>query len=147
MNRNVLVSVRGMFLAPAESEKDELELLVPGEYFERGGSRYILYEEQSTDFEEPIKNLVKITGKKVELRKRGLITANLVFDENTENMSHYTTPFGSIVMGIAATKIEISDSPDKLEIKMAYKLELNYEHGSDCNIEIKVSNLGETTEK
>ena len=103
MDRDVLVSVKGIFLAPSETESDSAQVIAPGQYFERRGSRYITYEEHSSDFEEPIRNLIKIGEGRIEILKRGLISTNLVFEKGEMHMSHYTMPYGSIVMGVAAT--------------------------------------------
>ena len=70
------------------------------------------------DFAEPTVNYIKISRKGMEVRKKGVVNVHMVFEQGKKNMTYYTTPYGTIEMGIAATN-------------------LNQEHVADCYLAIK----------
>ena len=59
-------------------------------------------------------------------------------EENKKNITHYYTPYGSLLIGIDAKQVSIEEKEDFMEIKVAYALELNQEHTADCDIKITV---------
>ena len=135
MDKDVIVRVKGSFTGPAE---EEVELIAPGQYYTRNGAQYILYDEMDEALGEPVKNTIKITPNKVSLRKRGPVVADMSFESGMEQMATYTTPFGSLVLGVMARGMKIDQSEHELNIKLDYELEIEYEHTSDCVIDIAV---------
>ena len=136
MEKDVLVRVRGSFTGPEDGE--DIELIAPGQYFLRNGAQYVIYDEMDEALGEPIKNTIKITPDKVSLRKRGPVVADMSFESGTEKLATYTTPFGSLVLNILAKNMVIDQTEDELNIKLDYELEIEYEHTSDCVIDIAV---------
>ena len=136
MEKDVLVRVRGSFTGPEDGE--DIELIAPGQYFLRNGAQYVVYDEMDEALGEPIKNTIKITPDKVSLRKRGPVVADMSFESGTEKLATYTTPFGSLVLNILAKNMVIDQTEDELNIKLDYELEIEYEHTSDCVIDIAV---------
>ena len=53
-------------------------------------------------------------------------------------MTYYTTPFGTLQMGIAATSLELTESEENLHMKADYALDMNEEHVADCYLAIQV---------
>jgi uncharacterized beta-barrel protein YwiB (DUF1934 family) len=60
----------------------------------------------------------------------------MVFEKNQKNVTYYYTPFGSLLMGIDAKKIDVQEAEDSIQIDVEYGLELNYEHIANCRIRI-----------
>lgn len=138
MDKNVLIHVRGLQLMDADSGQEPLEIVVPGEYYFRNGSHYLRYEELMEDFSEPTINYIKMAPEGMELRKKGLVNVHMVFEQGKKNMTYYTTPFGTIQMGIAATNLALDESKDALNMKVDYALDMNEEHIADCYLSIQV---------
>ena len=136
MDKDVFVRVKGSFTGPADGE--DIELIAPGQYFLRGGAQYIVYDEVDEALGEPIKNTIKITPDKVSLRKRGPVVADMSFESGEERVATYTTPFGSLVLNVLARDMVIRQTENELNIKLDYELEIEYEHTSDCVIDIAV---------
>ena len=103
MDKEVLIHVRGLQTMDADGEQEPLEIVVPGQYYFRNGSHYLRYEEIMEDFAEPTVNYIKISPKGMEVRKKGVVNVHMVFEQGKKNMTYYTTPYGTIEMGIAAT--------------------------------------------
>ena len=52
-------------------------------------------------------------------------------------MAFYTTPFGTLEMGISATNLELEESDGQIAMKVNYSLDLNREHVADCCLDIR----------
>ena len=84
------------------------------------------------NFSEPTINYIKMAPRGMEVRKKGLVNVHMVFEQGKKNMTYYTTPFGTIQMGIAATNLALDESEDSLNMKVDYALDMNEEHIADC---------------
>jgi uncharacterized beta-barrel protein YwiB (DUF1934 family) len=74
----------------------------------------------------------------MELTKSGLVSVQMVFEEGKKNLTQYNTPYGSLMMGVEATKMQFAETEDIIKINVDYALEINEEHSADCNIRITV---------
>ena len=138
MTKEVLIRVQGLQAISEEGEQEPIELVVPGEYYFRNGSHYLKYEEMLDDTARPTVNYIKMSGKGMEVRKKGLVNVHMVFEPGKKNMSYYTTPFGTLEMGISATRLEISEEQDILEARVHYSMDMNSEYYAECYLEIEV---------
>ena len=137
MDKEVLIHVSGLQTIDAEGEQEPIEIVVPGEYYFRNGSHYLRYEELMEDFAEPTITYIKISPKGMEVRKKGVVNVHMVFEQGKKNMTYYTTPYGTIEMGIAATNLNLEEGDSSLNMKVDYALDMNQEHVADCYLAIK----------
>ena len=63
---------------------------------------------------------------------------HMIFEKDKKNMTCYTTPYGSMMMGIDARSISIEESDDEIHAQIQYALDVNYEHLADCTISLSV---------
>ena len=121
---------------PAD-EQEPIELVVPGQYYFKNGSHYLRYEELMDETStEPTVNYIKISSKAVEVRKKGLVNVHMVFERGKKNMTYYSTPYGTVEMGIAATGVMIEESENGIDMKVDYALEMNEEYVADCYLTV-----------
>lgn len=137
MEKEVLICVKGIHAMDENGERVPIEMVVPGEYYFRNGSHYLRYEEILEDSGEPTVNYVKISDKGLEVRKKGLVNVHMVFEPGKRNVSYYTTPFGTLKMGICATGVDVEQQENTLRVKANYSLDMNEEHASDCSLMIE----------
>ena len=137
MDKEVLIHVRGLQTIDADGDQEPVEIVVPGQYYFRNGSHYLRYEEILEDFAEPTINYIKISPKGMEVRKKGVVNVHMVFEQGKRNMAFYTTPFGTLEMGISATNLELEESDGQIAMKVNYSLDLNQEHVADCCLDIQ----------
>lgn len=137
MTKEVIVTICGLQSGP-DSDGEPIEMITTGEYFYKNNKHYILYEEVMEGETAPTKNRIKIAPGYMELTKRGLVSVDMLFEENKKNITHYNTPYGSLLMGIEAKKVEIAEAEDEIKVSVDYALELNEEHAADCDIKISV---------
>ena len=120
MQKEVLIHVRGLQMMDAQGDQEPIEIIVPGQYYFRNGSHYLRYEELLDETAEPTINYIKVSGKGLEVSKKGLVNVHMVFEQGKKNMTYYTTPYGTLQMGISATNLELTESEENLQIKADY---------------------------
>ena len=141
MTKDVLLKISGMQFTADNGDPDEpepVEIIAPGEYYFKNGKHYIMYEEVMEGFDGVTKNVLKLQGDLLEVTKRGTSNVHMIFEKDKKNMTCYTTPYGSMMMGIDARSISIEESDDEIHAQIQYALDVNYEHLADCTISLSV---------
>lgn len=146
MEKEVLLALKGLQFAMDEEGAQALETITPAEYYKRNDSHYVVYDEITEGFTDTTKSIIKFRGSQVEVTKKGLVNVHMVFEEKKKNMTSYSTPFGSILIGIDTDEIKIKEEDDKIYVNVVYSLEANYEHMADCKIEMSIRSRGERLE-
>lgn len=140
MTKDVLIAIKGMQFEGAE-DPEEIEVIQRGQYYERNGSHYLMYEEPVEGTTEIIKSRIKFKENEVQVAKKGAVNTTLTFTKNEKNMTNYATPFGNLVVGIDTQRIALELTESKMDIKVDYALDINYEFLADCKISIEVTAL------
>ena len=136
MTKDVLITIRGVHTM--DEEDNDVEMIVRGDYYQKNGKHYVLYEELLEGFKEPVKNIIKITPTSMDITKKGTATTHMLFEKNRKNISCYSTPLGEMVVGIQANHFAVDEQADSLKVNVDYSLDINYEHMSDCRILVDV---------
>lgn len=137
MDKDVLIHVRGLQMMQTEEGQEPIEIVVPGQYYFRNGSHYLRFEEMLDDTSEPTVNYIKMSSGGVEVRKKGLVNVHMVFEQGKKNMTYYTTPYGTLQMGIATTNLELTEHAGSIDMKVDYALDMNEEHVADCYLSVQ----------
>ncbi len=137
MTKDVLVSIKGLQMMAAEGE-DEVEVVTSGNYLQKNGKHYIRYEEVVEGMDGTIQNLIKLDGNSMEVTRKGLTSTHMIFEKNKKNETYYNTPFGSLLVGISATNIDVKDYREQIDVTIQYALDINYEHMADCTINMNI---------
>ena len=139
MTKDILISIKGLqFEGPADNKHQEnVELIVPGTYYEKNGTRYLVYEEEMDGVPEKIRTMLKLRPERVELSKSGAMAVSMVFEKGEKNLSRYNTPFGGLMVGIDTTDIKIIENDDDMNLEIYYHLDLNYEYFADCRVVVR----------
>ncbi len=142
MTKDVLVHISGLHLetdADAGKENETIEVIVPGFYYFKAGKHYILYEEIDEDG-RVTKNQIKICeDKRVEIRKRGILTAHMIFETGKKTQTCYQTPYGQMQVAMETRRNLITIGEKRICIEIDYSLEVNQNPFSDCRIEISIT--------
>lgn len=141
MNKDVMISVKGIHFDTANGNEN-IEVFLPGQYYKKGDSHYLVYEEllDATKPKETCKNMIKFNNNSMTINKKGAVNASMIFDLNKKNLTNYTTPYGSIMIGLDTQSITLTENDSNINLKIKYSLDVNYEFLSDCNISITASN-------
>ena len=146
MTKDVLLSISGLHqdVTGIEAQGDEpgsepIEVISPASYYKKNGKHYVIYDELVEGIPGKIKKKGRITdNQKLEIIKSGIPNTHMVFEQGKKNMTYYTTPYGTLQMGISATNLELTESEENLQIKADYALDMNEEHVADCYLAIQV---------
>lgn len=138
MTKEVIAVIRGLHFS-MEDGTDKIETITPAEYFYRGGCHYLVYEDLDEGSGELTRNLLKCRPQAAELTRKGMVDVHMVFEENKKNVARYTTPFGSVMIGIDTTRVEIDEQQEKIQFSIDYVLEINYEQFANCSIHVEIS--------
>lgn len=137
MKKDVLVSISGLQF---EIDKEEaVEVISVGEYYNRNGKHYILYDEILEEVEGITNCILKISDKQVSIQKKGANNVHMVFEVNRKNITYYNTPFGDLQIGINTTSIKVTEEAEQIIVNIKYELDINYSHVSDCEIQVKIT--------
>lgn len=136
MTKNVLITIRGVHTL--DHEDNDVEMIVRGDYYQKNGKHYILYEEILEGAEERVKNVIKISPSSMDIIKKGVTNSRMLFEKNKKNLSCYSTPVGNLVIGIQANHFYVEEQENSIKVNVDYSLDINYEHMSDCRICVDV---------
>lgn len=139
MEKDVLIRVKGLQVLVEEEEEDNpIEVIVAGQYYLKNGNHYFRYEEVVEDFpDEKTVNYVKIGKDGVEVRKSGLMNVHMVFEPDKKSNSYYTTPFGTLELGIYTMGITVEEEENKLKMQVEYALDMQGEYVADCSLSLE----------
>lgn len=136
MTKDVIVSISGLQF---EIDEDEaVEVITVGEYYNRNGNHYILFDELSQEENGATKNTFKISDKQVDIMKKGINNVHMVFEVNKQNMTYYKTPFGDLLIQINTTSLSLTEEENEMVVQISYDLNVNYSYISECFIQIKI---------
>ncbi len=136
MTKDVLITIRGVHTL--DHEDNDVEMIVRGDYYQKNGKHYILYEEILEGAEERVKNVIKISPSSMDIIKKGVTNSRMLFEKNKKNLSCYSTSVGNLVIGIQANHFYVEEQENSIKVNVDYSLDINYEHMSDCRICVDV---------
>lgn len=137
MTKDVLVKISGLQFSDDQGN-DPVEIITTGNYYKKNGKHYILYDEVQEGFDGVTKSIIKVNNDFLDVTKKGVTNVHMMFEKNKKNMSYYNTPFGNLLVGINATDVKVNETEDNIDIKVDYKLEVNYEHLAECSISMNI---------
>lgn len=137
MTKDVIVSISGLQFAE-ESTNEPVEIITMGDYYEKNGKHYIVYDEVMEGFEGTTRNRIKLAEDCLDITKKGVSNVHMLFEKNKKNVTYYYTPFGSLLIGIDAKNIDVTEDEHHIHVTVDYALEINYEHMADCKISMNI---------
>lgn len=69
MTKDVIVSISGLQM-PAEGDAEPVEVITVGDYYQKNGKHYVLYEEVNEGFEGSTKNIIKMQENCIDITKK-----------------------------------------------------------------------------
>lgn len=134
-----LISISGLQFADGENG-EPVEVITSGCYYKKNGKHYILYDEVAEDTAGTTKNIIKLGNEMLDITKRGETNVHMMFEKDKKNVTYYYyyTPYGNLLIGIDATKVQVEETEHNLSVKVDYALEVNYEHMADCKITMNI---------
>ena len=121
-----------------DNESITITTRAEGEYFERGNSTYLLYDEKDPDDDSVTKNMLKLSGRVLSLSKKGAVNSNMTWEEGKNIVSDYSSAFGRLALSVETGRLEISNSEGDLHLEVHYRLSMEDTFLSDKSLTIHV---------
>lgn len=137
MTREVELSISGLQWGE-NMDGDQIETVIPAEYFKKNGSHYLLYEEAMEGFTQTSKNRIKFKDHFLELTRQGILNTHMIFEEGKKHMTDYATPYGNLILGIDSEKVCVEEGEDCIRVTAEYKIEIGDEPISTNKIHIQI---------
>jgi uncharacterized beta-barrel protein YwiB (DUF1934 family) len=139
MTDRVLLTISGLqFVAEEDGANEAVEVITPGDYYKKNDKHYVVYDEVMEGFSGSTKNIIEVSDRHVDIIKSGVSSVNLAFEKDKKNVSHYYTPFGSLLIGIETKNIDVEEGVDNIDIKVNYDLEINHQFMANCDISMNI---------
>lgn len=138
MKKDVLISISGIQFSEGANELAPMETVVAGEYYQKNGAHFLMYDEIVEEWGQPIHNFIKIRGGSVEIRRRGLLNTHMVFEQDKKSMTSYRLPFGEMKFGISTTGVKVEEESEWLTALVNYALDIDGKFFADCEVHIDV---------
>ncbi len=135
MTKDVLLSIKGI---QVESSEEDIEIITVGEYSHDEKRHYVHYDEILEGFPEVVKSTLRFDPSCVELIKEGPMNVHMVFEKEKKNVTYYNTPYGDLLVGLKANRIDIKEKEHSINVDIEYSLEINNQHISDCSIAMDI---------
>ena len=136
MTKEILLSIAGLHLA--HGEDGNIEVVTAGDYYNRGGKHYILYDEVTEGMDGHTSNVIKIGENSLEITKKGLLNTRLVVEKGKSHRTVYQTPFGDIELSLTGQELTVTETEERIDIRAEYVLAVNEENLSECTIEMNI---------
>ena len=114
MTKEILLSIAGLHLA--DGEDGNIEVVTAGDYYNRGGKHYILYDEVTEGMDGHTSNVIKIGENSLEITKKGLMNTRLVVEKGKSHRTVYQTPFGDIELSLTGQELTVTETEERIDI-------------------------------
>lgn len=123
MEQNVRVHVAGYQRSGTETE--EIHLCAKGCYYDRGETKYLIYEESGTETPEKYKVTLKITADRVLMIRKGTGSSRLEFIAGQSIRCDYDTGSGILPLTVHTHRILTALESSGVKIHLMYDLFYN----------------------
>ena len=125
MEKDVIISIQGL-QHYAGMDSDNIELVTEGKLEDAEGALRLSYQESELTGMEGTTTVFHVEPERVTLLRMGNVSSEMVFEEGRRHMSLYSTPYGSMEVGILARELRstLDQNGGKLEIN--YDIEINH---------------------
>lgn len=119
-------------------DADKVEIITSGSYYKKNNKHYLMYDEIGEGQDEVTKNVARFNNEEFHISKSGYTNVNMSFEENKRNIANYITPYGSLLVGIDASRVDVIENEEDIQVDIAYSLDVNYEHMADCRLHMDI---------
>ncbi len=113
--QKIHITITGTQYPAQAGEVDEPVITVQeteAEYFQKGESNYLFYEEQPEGFKAPLKTRIKRKGETLEIHRQGLGGSTMFFAPGQSYRTEYYTPYGMLLLDIVTDKLTVGSGED-----------------------------------
>ncbi len=137
MEKQVFINIEGSHSRPEDSYSSQTNTQGVLRLLENGYE--LSYEEPDDELKGCVTTLLIEDGGLVTITRDGAYTTQMVMERGQRHVCHYATPFGDMLLGIFAKKVESSVTEDGGELLLHYTIDVNADLASSNELKITVS--------
>ncbi|MDF2883471.1 MAG: hypothetical protein K0R54_4028 [Clostridiaceae bacterium] len=107
-----------------EIDDEIVEVVTPGNFFKKEEKYYAVYEETEISGMKGTTTTLKIEDNKVSLIRIGSTSTKMEFYKKEENVSMYTTPFGTLQLKIKTSDLDVDVNENGGDVTVNYDLSI-----------------------
>ncbi|MBI6874050.1 DUF1934 domain-containing protein [Clostridium aciditolerans] len=136
MKKRAIISVSSK---QKSDENDLIEVVTPGDFYEKDGSYYAVYKETEISGMEGTTTTLKISDDKFSIIRMGSTSAKMEFDKKAKSVSMYNTPYGTLELKIETKTLSVNVGEKGGDIQVNYNLTVSGQtpHNTQLKINIK----------
>lgn len=137
MTKDVMISIRGL-QEYDQQDSDHIELVTAGTLTTTKDGYHLTYEESAlTGMEGTVTNF-EISPRQVILTRTGAICSEMVFELGRRHLSLYTTPYGTLEVGVAAHSVHSTIGETGGELEINYAIDIDHALAGENTFHIQV---------
>lgn len=137
MGKPVIITVTGTQINEY-GDIDSQEFITTGTYHIKNGAYFIMYSESEITGMAGTATSVKAERGRVILNRMGTSQHKQVFESGYRHSTYYVTPFGTMYMAVASSKVDVNLTDSGGSINLEYVLEVDNEKVSDNTLALAV---------
>ena len=119
-------------------ESDTVELTTAGKLEQAADGLVLTYYESENTGMEGVVTSLRVRDSEVQLERSGAMSSLLVLEKGKRHMSCYTTPHGSLMMGVYTNELHNRMTSQGGELEFHYTLDINSCMTSSHNVRVTV---------
>lgn len=141
--KDIIVTIRDRHTQDGDSESSEL--ITTGMFSGTENAYSIRYTEQNAELESSVTTLRVEGGDRVVMVRTGKYAAEMIIEKNKRHSCHYTTPYGSFMLGIYANEItsKVAQNGTKGKLRLRYTLDFNSSNATENELDIQFEEVKE----
>ncbi len=137
LTKNVMISITGL-QEYENAETDAIELTTAGALTKIPGGYQLSYEESALTGMEGTLTSFEISPNRVVLTRTGQLNSEMVFEKGVRHLSLYSTPMGSLEVGVAARKVHSTINDQGGELVINYAIDIDHQLAGENSFSLKV---------
>lgn len=131
--KQIILNIVGEQVTP-DGDTNRMEMITEGRFFERDGMKTFEYEENEQNGMGGTTTTLCIGNDIVSLMRSGRNTTHMVFKQGRKSYNIYSTPMGSMEMGIWPTSMHLHLGEDNGDIALEYELDIGGQYAGANSI-------------
>ncbi len=135
MTKEVFITMEGI---QKGLEDEPILTRASGTYHKLRDKHYIQFEEQAEEGQGGVSNRIIIVSNQVEMKKKGAVDSEMVFDLDRKTEVIYRTSYGTLFFEAQTSRVMVKEEEDKIEVILEYSLFSNDDLISENHTRIRI---------
>ena len=143
MNKDVIISVKGIQTSPSDKDANQIELVTEGKYYKKGKNYYVTYKESKVTGMEGTTTTVKVCDDGlVTLTRFGKVNTQFIFKEGKKHTSYYDTVYGTFIIDILTKVVNVDIDDRGGNIRVDYNIEIDDNKTGETDFYMQIREVG-----